>query len=206
MRKFTRFLVALALAGWMGAAQALVMTYDNLADWTTATGGASVVSDPFDNDIEQSGVITFDSGVKSAVLAVFFTDNSVANGRFRMAVGGDIFIASPTNDWWFPSPIFAFGFDFFDANAGAGTSVLVDDGSGPVSFELFTVGNGSSGFAGFISDSGTFSNIRFYSQLDLTDAYRLDNLVFAAPVPAPDNLALLSLGLAVLGWSKRRKA
>lgn len=198
-------MAVMALAGWAGAAQALIMTYDNLADWTTATGGAAVVSDPFDNDIAQGGVITFDSGVVSSVFGVFFNDNSVSSGEFKMAVAGDGVAATPFNDWLFPDPIFAFGFDFTRVRDGA-ASVLIDDGSGPVNFELYSVGGGSPGFAGFVSDSGSFSSIRFFDQELGTDAYGLDNLVFAESVPAPATLALFGLGMAGLGWSKRKKA
>ena len=216
MKNTVRFMSAIILLVWVGTAQALMMAYDNLADWTAAIGGAPVVSDPFDSEIPQGGSITFDSGVQSAVAAVFLNDNSVWNGKFVMAVGGDPYIAAPFNDWQFPDPIFAFGFDFSGINALAGTSVLIDDGSGPLSFELYGIGDsqrleaqksprlgGKDGFAGFVSDSGTFEDVRFYSQFDLTDAYSLDNLVFASRIPVPGSLTLFSLGLVGLVWLKR---
>jgi len=204
LETITRFIAIMALAGWAGAAQALIMTYNNLADWTNAIGGAAVVSDPFNNDIAQAGSITFDSGVVSSVLGIFFDDNSVYGGKFNMAVAGDGVFATPFNDWLFPNPIFAFGFNFTDVRAGA-ASVLIDDGSGPVNFALYSVGGGSPGFAGFVSDIGMFSHIRFNDQESGTDAYDLDNLVFAESVPAPATLALFGLGLAGLGWSNRMK-
>ncbi|MCB1703312.1 MAG: hypothetical protein KDI17_00525 [Halioglobus sp.] len=227
MKTFVRCIAVLYFAGCAGGAQALVTSYDNLSDWTVALGNAAVVSDPFDNDIGQGGAITFDSGVLSTVWGLFLFDNSVSLGSFHMAVSPEGVYATPYNDWFFPHPVFAFGFDFSEVAPGL-ASVVIDDGSGPDSFELYAVGTGNassagsanpasvapgpsvyllgySGFAGFVSDSGSFSAVRFYNQAPGTlDAYNLDNLVFATRVPTPGTLALFSLGIAGLLWSTKR--
>tara|TARA_R110002124_G_scaffold72861_3_gene195719 strand:- start:394 stop:648 length:255 start_codon:yes stop_codon:yes gene_type:complete len=64
-----------------------------------------------------------------------------------MAVSSDGVFATPFNDWSFPNPVFAFGFDFSEVAAGF-ASVLIDDGSGPVGFELYDGGEDYSVSAG----------------------------------------------------------
>ena len=204
MRNLLRFIAAMAITGWVGSSQAGIITYDNRADWQAALS-SSIVVDSFSNAIAEANTITFDSGVVSALVGgnPCCGDNSVSGGHLNMAVDGDGSVGALFNDWLFPHSIYAFGFDVVGVGAITGVQVTIDDGSGASSYSLNAVAGGTNGFVGFVSDSGTFDEIRFSSVSNSNlDIYDVDNLAFT---PAPATLALFGLGLVGLGFSRRKR-
>ncbi|MEM9838547.1 MAG: hypothetical protein AAF830_05265 [Pseudomonadota bacterium] len=199
-----------------GFAHAGVTTYDNLADFTAAIGGAPTTSETFDNDIPSGDPLTFDSGVAVTKGGTVF-GNRVTGGRYETFTDGD----NPTTEiWTFPIPIIGFGMDVFSVNSSSfdGVQVTINDGSGDQTFVLFDIlfpGGGPSngdGFVGFTTMSA-ITSVVFTGvgdgAMNVGDIWSADNLVFAqgnvapeVPVPA----AALLFAPAALLAARRRKA
>lgn len=137
-------------------------------------------------------------------------------GRFNTTAGG--------SKWWlaadafsidFSSPISAFGFYGTDIGDFTGQlTIRLTDLNDSVTD--FTVGNtidganGSLLFWGFIDSSITYKSILFGNTGGGFDGFGFDDFTIGdigqiRPVPEPGTLVLLGLGLAGLGFAKRRK-
>lgn len=96
----------------------------------------------------------------------------------------------------FDFDIYAFGADFAYVSDSRTTSFLIDG----VQLDIPYL---DSEFFGFVSDTAFSANF-----LTLTsggaDGFGMDNLVYAASVPEPGTLALLGLGLAGIGFSRKK--
>ncbi len=206
MKKILAGLGLLVAASWAVPASATVVTHTNQAAWNAAVGGATVVTDSFDNFIAQGQTITFDSGVMSTNSdPVSFDDNSVNFGTYNNAVSSTGSGASMSITWDFPMPIFAVSFNVISANS-LGLQMTIDDGSGPQTFVANSVIGSSFGFLGFVG-MGSFTQITFSANSGF-DLFDLDNLAFAKTpmnAPEPGTLALIGFGLASLGVVRRRR-
>lgn len=98
----------------------------------------------------------------------------------------------------FDSPIFAFGADFRSINDQINrTQILV----GPDTLALPIPGaSGEFSFFGFTSPT-PFTTVTFDALAN--DVYGIDNVTYG--VPAPGILALLGIGLAGIGFSRRSR-
>lgn len=83
--------------------------------WEAAVSGAT--TDSFDNEIGQSDVLDFDSGIESVASGVSGSPNHlVTGGRFSGTLRTSTSTVAPgylTFVWTFPEPVTAFGADFF---------------------------------------------------------------------------------------------
>jgi hypothetical protein len=211
-------LVFMVTSCFVTSASAGIMTFTDLTSFQAAVlSGSTTQTDTFSNDIPQSQTIVFDSGVSSTNLdSIFFNDNSVSGGRYNNAIDTTPAQGATLITLDFGGPISAFGFDFFGVQDSGNTTnsttvqVSINDGMTVQDFVLFDLAGVSSGFAGFVLDSpvSSASFSAFAPAGAGFDVFQLDNLVFAdvpaGSVPVPATITLFGLGLAGLGWSRRK--
>lgn len=193
-------------------------TFTNRTAWQAAVdaiAGSVTTTDTFSNNIASAQTITLDSGIVSANSsppAVAFGDNGVSGGFFNNATDGDAGSASATITWTFPSPVFAFGADFLDANNGWLNLTGNFDGTGNQTLLVNNSIGGANGFLGIIGNAN-FSSIVFGSNTIFSDVFQIDSASFASvasvPVAVPEpgmitGLVFLGGGLVVRRLAKRR--
>ncbi len=183
MKIFTSMLAVLAITGWAGAANAGIIGYD--FEWT----GTS--------NYTMTGMFTFDEAdaVDGAI-----RDSEVASLMFEGFLSG-VSIGSTSN-----AHLLA-GFNFnFDATAGQFfLNGLTTGDSG----QLWNAASGATG-VGFNSGSGAsaleMNGVCCDGFINNPNPLTAALTTIPAPVPAPATLALFGLGLAGLGWNRRKKA
>jgi hypothetical protein len=193
-------------------------TFTNRTAWQAAVdaiAGSVTTTDTFSNNIAFAQTITLDSGIVSANSsppAVAFGDNGVSGGLFNNATDGDGNEASATITWTFPSPVFAFGADFLDANNGWLNLTGNFDGTGNQTLLVNDSIGGKNGFLGIIGNAN-FSSIVFGNNTTSLDTFQIDSASFASvasvPVAVPEpgmitGLVFLGGGLVVRRLAKRR--
>jgi len=178
----------------------------SLADFTAAVAGTTITTETFDNEIASAVSITFDTGVTSTLAggdlvdAINFGDNRVDSGVYRGGVDGGGAVAALTTTFDFTTPIVGFGGDF-----GAISRLDVSIDGGTTFFDLFTETGEVNGFFGLVSTTA-FSSVQFSTQNSTSfEGFRIDNLVFAAPVPVPAAVWLMGSALmGLVGVARRR--
>lgn len=189
MKKLTQVLAVLAIAGWAGAANSTIIV----------EGSFTAEFADFD-DLSGSFAATFDDSVVTGV------------GTEELIVSG---VDSLT---FLPNPLVGNAFD--ETNVGMGVRYV--DG---VLFQVllgalanpFDIGDFLGDWAvRWTADDGEFelaaaANIETEEGLDFTFATSGSGALAVRslnpnPVPAPASLALIALGLAGLGYSRRKKA
>jgi len=143
------------------------------------------------------------------------SDNLVVKPDSGYGPSTNVFI----NNFWTPLPADISGtYDMLGFDLGIlGTNSLIDfvltTNLGVYNFNDIAVPNVNTGgmtFFGFVASAGeSFTDMDFTSQLGAGHAPALDNVtlgeVNASAVPEPASLLLLSLGLAGLAFSRRRR-
>jgi len=174
----------------------------------------NIVEDPFDNDIAQSGVLDFDSGIQSVASGVSGTPNHLVDGtsgRFQgtLRTAGSSAPGYLSFVWTFPEPVTAFGADFFSIGGSREVSVQGTFDAGLESFDLRTLFIGDGGLdQGFFGLTSTqpFTSITLVAlgSIDSNDAFTVDNVAFGVlPEPASPGVAAL-LAVALLAARRRR--
>ena len=194
------------------SAEAFTLFTDRSA-WEAAIAGATITTDPFDNDIPQGQSITLDSGIIStnSPPAVAFNDNSVFGGVYVNATDGGGSLSSETITWDFPEPISAFAADFAFLEPGELSLTGNFDGTGDVTLTVFEEIGGQNGFLGIVGEAN-FGSIVFGNNSTTTaEIFNIDNASFATQstsesVPEPSSIiAVAMLGSGLLLTKRGKK-
>ena len=180
-------------------------------------GLSGITTDTFSNDIAQSDILNFDSGIVSNASGVVATPNHLVDsgigvsGRFNTTLRHTA-SASPGYSsvvWTFPSPVTAFGADFHSIGGSSLVSVTGTFDGVAESYDLralFTAANGGSardrGFFG-IKTNTPFTSITLIASANATnDSFNIDNAAFAVPEPSVTLFA--AIGGLFVGLRRRR--
>ena len=109
-------------------------------------------------------------------------------------------------EFFFMAPIRAFAIDIIDAlDQGGGDLMVSIDGGTPQAAISGSLANNNVAFVGITANSGgAFSSVKLYST-DTGDEVYYDLLRYDAHIPEPATLALFGVGLAGMGFLRRRR-
>jgi len=222
MKKFnsitTGFYIAIAVIAMTATSvQAAFISYSDLATWQTAAGPISG-SENFNGFVADVSLSATPTPLNDGISIGSTTGNGsidvlpIVNTNETDVDGTPVAAFFNTNGIFmtFSSPINALGFDLKSLNDNNfrtaieiyfGASLL-DTLTPPIALGQLVQ------FFGFVGNAGeTFTEIRFVQQGTLGDRFGLDNIKIADnAIPEPATLAIFGLGLAGLGFMRRRRA
>ncbi len=198
--------IALMLAG---QASAVTIKYTDRSAWEAALGSATIMTEDFDSITAAnitSGTTSIGMLSIEAVNAGGLT--KIDDGTGVRNINGSNYLQLITDDdpvrsaiLHLPDSAFAWGMDYNQYGSGDQTYVTFSD------IVADTVGpHGASAFVGYISDI-EFNEIQFTDPHPSLAIIGMDNFSFVeSAVPEPATLALMGLGLAGIGFRRRRLA
>ena len=192
------FFLIIAAFGGAATSFAVTLTYTDRNAWEQALDKrAQTISEKFPTAIASADRITFDSGVVSqGDNPDGDARNLVRDGRYNGTVNRDGTNGYDPITWQLPVPVHALGADWFTTNTLDGATLEIAELS--IFFGDFLSGDGD-GFLGFISDRA-FNQLRFSTDGGTGNEYfEVDNLTFAASIPEPISLLLMSVFIAMVG-------
>ena len=209
MRKCILSVVAITfgLFFYVGNSGAVVIVYDNEVDYLNATGAELFLIDfngspnaSVDGSTISSDV-TFSSPEASNSALVVWSSNALTDAGSTTAAN---FVGPLTLD--FSADVNAFSLEFLSSGNQQtielydSLNTLIDSVSSPTSGGFFGV-TSDTGISSATIINGLFAN-------GTPDRFFIDNLRAnaSANVPEPASIALMGLGLAALGFSRRKKA
>lgn len=187
--------------------------YTDRAAWESAVG--SFTTETFDKDIPNADVITFGNGVVSKGVGGIEL-NEVFFGLYVGDLDTSDDFPPLFNEirWTLPSPVVAFGADWFSTATGSGLTISGDfDGTGLQTLSFASVlGEPGTGFLGILG-TAPFTEIIFREERPIDrgigdEVFLVDNFSLAAAppvesVPEPTVLAGLAVVGAGLLWRRR---
>ncbi len=180
------------------------------SDWESAIS-TTITTETFDSDIAQSDTLLFSGGIQSVAADPSGSPNHlVTAGRLSATLNTATSAASgyQTITLSFPSPVNAFGADFFSIASSREVSVRGDFGSGIETFDLRALFNGDGGVdQGFfgLTSPVPFSSVTLVAtgSVASNDSITVDNLSIVA-VPEPSTFAALLFGGLLITGRRRR--
>ena len=225
MNKKIVFLLISITFGWTGTTHAGLTGFTDRTAFEVAIGGSNgsedfssfltdadfTVSSVAANNMTISGDSSVDAPITNKIDASPLEVSGIYSNGTSYLFGQLFLLEQIRID--FIRGVTAWGGDFngaANANAGNNTSIQVFSSTDLLlgSLQLIDAGGdaGFTSFNGFNLNAGEVASyiILQNSNPNDNDAFGLDDIAFK--VPAPATLALFGIGLAGLGWSRRKKA
>jgi len=197
LKKAVRLLMLLSIVGWAGAAQATLITFDDLEVPGTSNSNLPSYSDQGFQFVPE--IVAFNA------LASWHQ----GNGNYNTSAA---LFNNRTNGVTRLSAIDAALFDLVSIDLD---TVYANNGPSPVEFRAYSSSNALVGTQGLTltSDGWTtlnftpaFSGVSYVEWTQTSGYHQFDNvLIDEAAIPEPATLALFGIGLAGLGFSRKKR-
>jgi hypothetical protein len=207
IKKISTVCLGTAFIGAMGTANATPMFYNNMATFNAAAAGITLSTDSLDS--RPTG--TLPSSANGITIST--TNNGIITASPSYASGHAVHLTTQSSGtgvtFAFSTAINAFAIDVWDLGTVGSTIFTVALSSGgSMVYNLTDAVNGLQSFYGVIDSMTSFTSVTLTNS-DGGDVVEFDNVKYGtAPsiIPEPRTLALFGIGLAGLGYARRRRA
>ena len=205
--RIARVLLLIVAAFYGSVASATLVVYTDRATWEGVVGG--FVTEDFNGVTPGSLSLGVNNvGLISIELFDQVAENRIDSGSGFNNINGTNFwngnmdaFGNPSSAMILQDSIIAFGADWTDTTTGGLLTATI--GGETLLFSDYLSGAGG-GFLGVVADS-PFSSIAFDTEHGGAEQFGMDDFSFSA-VPEPATLMLLGLGLAGIGYSRKKTA
>jgi hypothetical protein len=148
----------------------------------------------------------------SGAMSVNYVPTGSTNNAGRYATDGTKYIEGSTGSFVidFSTPVAAFGFMGIDIGDFGGTAEVTTTNGGTITYNIPSHSNGGSVlYWGIIDTTNLFSKIEITNSLAGTDHFGFDEMTIGSLqqviIPAPGAILLGGIGVALVGWLRRRR-